>query len=158
MTAPTGPELRDIHVPPPPDWWPPAPGWWLLALLVLALVVLAIYKIIQIHKTRRMRRAVLGELERCIAAAPHGVELAAALSQFLRRMTLRDARDAVALHGDAWLAHLDGRVGGEEFRRGAGRVLLDAPFRREAEVDDAALIASVRRWTRTALQAGAHHA
>jgi hypothetical protein len=108
----------------------------------------------RIHKRRRLHRLVLAELDRAIAGA--GAEraaLAAALSQFLRRMTLRDSPLAAALVDERWLVHLDTRLGGDGFSRGIGRVLLDAPFRASAEFDAPALIALVRRWTRVALEA-----
>jgi hypothetical protein len=153
MNPPAGPELHDIHLPPPPGWWPPAPGWWLVAAIAAFCIFLALYKLRQMLARGRFRRAVLGELDRCIAAAgSDGAALAAALSLFLRRMTLRDAPAAAALHGEHWLAHLDRGVAAEDFSRGVGKVLLDAPYRRVADYDNAALIALVRRWTRQALE------
>ena len=157
MNAPSGPVLRDIHLPPAPGWWPPAPGWWMLAALVVVLAAGALYKLHKMRKRRRHERAVLGELDACIAAhRGEPAALAAALSRFLRRLALRDAH-AAAHAGERWLEYLDARGGGEEFRHGAGRVLLDAPFRARADFDSAALIALVRRYVRNALQSGAVH-
>ena len=54
--APTGPALRDLHLPGEPSWFPPAPGWWLLAvLLIIAAIVLLRY-----WQRRRRRRWVAG--------------------------------------------------------------------------------------------------
>jgi hypothetical protein len=157
--APTGPELRDIHLPPAPGWWPPAPGWWLLALVALALLCwLGVYLYRNLQRSRR-RRAVLAELDRSIdtnRADP--VRLAAALSQFLRRVSLRGAKQDAALSGEAWLAFLDRRAGSEEFTRGVGRVLIEAPYRPTADYDTAALAALVRRWTRRVLDEDRAHA
>jgi HAMP domain-containing protein len=36
--------LKDIHLPPAPDWWPPACGWWLLAALFLSLIIFGLVK------------------------------------------------------------------------------------------------------------------
>lgn len=155
---PAGPVLRDIHLPPPPGWWPPAPGWWILAATAVCLCAIALYKLHKLRKRRRHERAVLHELDACVAANrdnPPG--LAAALSLFLRRLALRDA-SAAAYAGERWLEYLDARGGGEEFRRGVGRVLVDAPFRAHADFDASALIALVRRYTRAALASGAAHA
>ena len=90
------------------------------------------------------------------------VALAAALSLFLRRLALRDAH-AAAYAGERWLEYLDVCSGGEDFRRGVGRVLIDAPFRAHVDYDSIALIAVVRRFTRSVLAsrapaAGAAHA
>ena len=159
MTAQQGPELRDIHLPPAPDWWPPAPGWWIVALLCLLGTVIAFYTLLRALRRRRMRRAVLAELDRCIGSAGNDpAVLAAALSQFLRRMALRDEPAAVALHGDAWLRWLDAHGRTDGFSRGIGRVLLDAPYRTSPSFDGEALTELVRQWTRRALDLGHTHA
>lgn len=158
MSAPAGPILRDIHLPPPPGWWPPAPGWWMLAAIAMCLTAAALYKLHKLRKRRRRERAVLCELDVCIDANRHDpAGLAAALSRFLRRLSLCDAH-AAAFAGERWLEYLDVRGGGEDFRRGVGRVLIDAPFRVHADYDSIALIALVRRFTRNALAAGVAHA
>ncbi len=158
MNAPSGPVLRDIHLPPPPGWWPPAPGWWILAAIAMCLAAAAAYKLHKMRACRRRDRAVLRELDICVDTNRHdAVALAAALSRFLRRLALRDAH-AAALAGERWLDYLDAHGGGEDFRRGVGRILIDAPFRSRADYDSVALIALVRRFTRNALACGAMHA
>lgn len=152
MSPASGPILRDIHLPPPPAWWPPAPGWWLLAILTVLCCIVAFVKIREALCSARIRKAVLAELDRCIDNARQDpVRLAAALSQFLRRMALRDTPAAAAFTDERWLGYLDSRTDGDEFARGVGRALLDAPFRITHAYDAPALIALVRRWTRKAL-------
>ena len=159
MNPSSGPTLRDIHLPPSPGWWPPAPGWWLLLSICLLCAVVAFIKLRKMYRMRRVRRAILRELDRCIESARGDpVALAAALSQFLRRMVLRETPAAAAYTGERWLAYLDQRARSDEFRRGIGRVLLDAPYRLAMAYDTAALIMLVRCWTRNALAAGAAHA
>ena len=143
---PSGPELRDIHVPAPPSWWPPAPGWWLLAALVVALCVFLFLYFRKKLRQRRRYRAVMAEFERTVeAASVDAPSLAAALSAFLRRLAMRGASSAAAFSGDAWLAHLDATLGGDEFSKGVGRALVEAPYRAHADVDKPALIALARR-------------
>jgi hypothetical protein len=152
MNPAAGPILRDIHLPPPPGWWPPAPGWWLLTGIIILCCILAFMKLRKMHNKARIRRAILSELDRCIADAHSDTALlAAALSQFLRRMALRENPAAAAFTDKRWLAYLDSRTAGDEFAHGVGRVLLDAPFRATHAYDAPALIALVRRWTRNAL-------
>jgi len=159
MTVADGPVLRDIHLPPPPAWWPPAPGWWLLAGICIFVIIFASGYLRKHLRARRVRTAVLRELDRCIESARADPSaLAAALSQFLRRMALRETPAAAAYEGERWLEYLDGRSADGEFRRGVGRVLIEAPFRPTMEYDSIALIALVRRWTRNALQTGVAHA
>jgi len=159
MSAAPGPELRDIHLPPAPGWWPPAPGWWMLAAIALVCILFVLFALWKKYRRRRLRAAILRELDRVVRnAGDDPAALAAGLSQFLRRMALRDDPRAAALHGDAWLAWLDARVQGEGFSRDVGRALLDAPFRATASFDAPALIALVRRWTRRVLDEGRAHA
>ncbi len=159
MNPAPGPTLRDIHLPPPPGWWPPAPGWWLLGLVIILCGIFAFVHLRKRRKIRSLRKALLNELDRCIdAAGGDPVALAAALSQFLRRMALRDKPAAAALPDERWLHYLDSRMAGDEFAHGIGRVLLDAPFRPAQTYDASALIALVRRWTRNVLEREASRA
>ena len=116
--------LRDVHRPPAPAFWPPAPGWWMLAL-GLAIVV-AIVVLLRRRRARRLDRARAlfdGEVD--------GVETAAArlakASELLRRAARRVRHDADRLDGDDWLDFLDTKR--LRFSEGAGRLLLDGPFR-----------------------------
>lgn len=156
MTPTNGPSLRDIHLPPEPGWWPPAPGWWLLALIAATVIVVAIAMLRRARRRRRRRREILAELDRHIQRARGDrVRLAAELSQFVRRLAIKDKPETVAWEGQRWLGYLDTRSDGEEFRHGVGKALIDAPYRPVADFDDAALIALVRRWTRNTLDSGA---
>ncbi len=156
MTQPSGPVLRDIHLPPAPSWWPPAPGWWLLAFICLFLLVVAVMMLRKARRKRRRRHDILSELDSSIARARgDSVRLAAELSQFLRRIAVHEDPAAAGWQGQRWLTYLDERNNGDEFRQGVGRVLVDAPYRPAASYDNVALIALVRRWTRDVLDSGA---
>jgi hypothetical protein len=170
MNPAAGPELRDIHLPPPPGWWPPAPGWWLLALVGVVVLVLAVRMLWRLERDRRWRARVRAELERIAAAHARDADaqqLSIAVSALLRRASRLLAPHAAALQGEAWLEFLDARLPAGEaaaapFRRGAGRALLDAPYRRADDpavaVDARALVALARRWLAHALRAEASHA
>ncbi|MFM7273985.1 MAG: DUF4381 domain-containing protein [Gammaproteobacteria bacterium] len=143
--------LRPLHLPEPVGWWPPAPGWWLLALLVLALALLVVRALRQQRRRSRYRRAALAELAACARQAQTGgdaLAFAASASGILRRAALQRYPRArvAALCGDAWLGFLEQSGGITGFRDGAGRVLGDAVYRGDADVDIAALEALCRRW------------
>ena len=149
MNPAQGPELHDIHLPPPPSWWPPAPGWWLLIALVVAASIFIFVFLYKKMQKRRRCRAVMAEFDRAVALhRSNALTLAATLSGFLRRLSLRDAPRSAALAGEAWLRHLDRRGATDEFTAGVGRALIEAPFRAQANYDVSALIALVRRTLR----------
>jgi hypothetical protein len=123
-------QLRDIHLPPEPSWWPPAPGWWLLALLVCVLAYLIGRTLLRRWRARRRRLALLAEFDRELGVVEPAAQLAA-ISQLLRRAArVRDPASAT-LAGSAWLEFLDQNLdpAAAFFARGAGRVLLDGPYR-----------------------------
>jgi hypothetical protein len=149
-----GPELRDIHLPADPSWWPPAPGWWVLLVILLVLVWVAVTLLRRRQRRRRWQARVMSELD-AIAAhqqrAPDAVQLAAELSQLLRRASRLLDSTAPALHGDAWLSFLDKPLGGTDFTDGIGRVLLEGPYRRDLNMDADALLELAHRWLKRAI-------
>jgi len=139
--------LRDIHLPGAVGWWPPAIGWWLVAALLLAAVVA--YAVL-FYRSRH-RRAALRAFKRVRAGLEQGAEPVASLqrvSTLLRRFAMTTAQaaaereplvtiggDEVAgLIGERWLRYLDSRWERDAFTRGAGRLLLAAPYARPDSV------------------------
>lgn len=145
--------LRDIHLPDPVGWWPPAPGWWLLTALILLLVG-GFLGLRRRYRHRRYRRLALRELERLEQLPP--AELAAGLSRLLRRAALCHfpRGECAGLSGEAWLAFLDRPFADNPFSEGAGRCLLEAPYRPATEIDSRALIELARRWIKQLPPAG----
>lgn len=166
-----GPQLRDIHLPSDPSWWPPAPGWWLLAAIVLIVVFVALRWLLGWMRERRWRRRVAGELDRIAAAhaaRADNAQLAAHVSQLLRRVGRLIQPDSVALSDQAWLGFLDqqwpeSRASRARFRDGAGRALVDVTYRRDddplvQELDANALLDLTRDWLSVAVPRGRTHA
>ena len=154
MMQPTGPQLRDIHLPPAPAWWPPAPGWWMLAALALLLIGGAIWFTRKQRRVLRQRRAVMSELDRVATQYERDADAAAlitALHQLLRRVARRHDLQATQQRGEAW-------------RRTLSRVPLDESvldrlvaldqwlYRPPAEFDHAAAVGAVRNWLHKALK------
>ena len=156
--------LRGLHLPEAVGWWPLAPGWWLL----IAAVVIAAGLLLRAWLRRRAhaaaRRKALRQLEDSRSAyAYHNnpVTLGAEVSELLRRTMLAYAprAEVAGLTGDEWLAWLDRDLDEPRFRRGAGRSLLDLPYRNpESVADDVdidGMLAAVRERLQTPVGRGA---
>lgn len=157
---PSGPELRDIHLPADPSWWPPAPGWWMVAVLILGFVLWLGLSMRRRAHQARWRQRILAEVDRLAADEPLKSDtprLIAALSQLLRRTGRMIRDDAATLRGQAWLDFLDSILATDEFSQGPGRVLLEGPYQRESSVDGDALVALVRRWMQRAVNDTVSH-
>lgn len=135
MNDPLQLPLRDIHFPPEPGFWPPAPGWWLLALLLLGSCV-CVYA--WRRQRRRIRRSALrvarNELDALHRCAETGdpAQTIRDLSVLLRRMaiSLFPRHETAGLTGADWLRFLDRPFPERPFSEGAGKILIDAPYRR----------------------------
>ncbi len=141
--------LRDIHQLPAPAWWPPAIGWWLVAAVVLLAVAALAWRS---WRRRRRRRGFERMFDAGIASAATPAAQIAAASAMLRRAARERDPAAAALHGEAWLAFLDGGAASPLFADGDGALLLDGGFRRDVDPARAeALVARARRrfleWT-----------
>jgi hypothetical protein len=105
---------------------------------------------------RRRRHSMLVELRRLDSSEVTGPQLAAGVSEVLKRVALtRYPRVEVAsLTGEPWLAFLDRTGGGGRFANGPGRVLASAPYAPERTnaggmaIDSAGLLAAARLWVR----------
>jgi len=157
--------LHDIHLPPPISWWPPAPGWWMVCVLVV-LSVVALFWWLNRRKIQRGKSKVFSqcemidqaliELEKLASAKADARVLAAGLSGLLRRVAMRldagrndgelSGQDIAGLSGDAWLRWLDAQWEKDAFTHGAGRQLIDVPYRRDGQVDLANLMHISREW------------
>jgi hypothetical protein len=91
------------------------------------------------------------------AFADHGdvITLGIEVSELLRRAMLAYAprADVAGLTGEAWLAWLDRDLAEPHFQKGAGRSLLDLPYRNPASMelssDIDGMLAAVRERLRT---------
>ena len=156
--------LRGLHLPEVVGWWPLAPGWWLLIALLVAATVFLLRAWLQRRAHAAARRKALRQLEESRSAyAYHGnpVALGAEVSELLRRAMLAYAprAEVAGLTGDEWLAWLDRDLDEPRFREGAGRSLLELPYRNPetvaADVDIDGMLAAVRERLRTPVGRGA---
>ena len=132
--------LRDVHVPATPSMWPPAPGWWLVAIALLAIVAVICLLRARQQRKLRARQRLFDEACRDLPASAQ----IAAMSELLRRAARKIDKHADRLQGDDWLRFLDGKKG-EDFSKGAGRLLLEGGFRRDVADADLAATRHVAR-------------
>ena len=132
--------LRDVHVPATPSMWPPAPGWWLVAIALLAIVAVICLLRARQQRKLRARQRLFDEACRDLPASAQ----IAAMSELLRRAARKIDKHADRLQGDDWLRFLDGKKG-EDFSKGAGRLLLEGGFRRDVADADLAATRYVAR-------------
>ncbi|HYE36727.1 DUF4381 domain-containing protein [Methylocaldum sp.] len=140
--------LRDIHLPEPVSWWPPAIGWWIVLAATLLLTAAAIW-LVRRRRRVTVAKLALRELNALQTDSTLGMtEKLRRLSALLRRASLSaHPREEVAgLTGEAWLEWLDGPLKTPRFSQGAGRALLDAPYRPVGEADMDSLVALCRDW------------
>ena len=132
--------LRDVHVPAAPSMWPPAPGWWLVAAALLT--VIAVLWLLKSRQQRKLqaRQRLFDEACRDLPASAQ----IAAMSELLRRAARKIDKHADRLQGEDWLRFLDGKKG-EDFSKGAGRLLLEGGFRRDVADADLAAAKHVAR-------------
>ncbi|HEY1589294.1 MAG TPA: DUF4381 family protein [Rhodanobacter sp.] len=152
--APTGPNLRDIHLPPAPSWWPPAPGWWGLAALLLLALLLGTWWWRRHRRGIRRREQVLHELDGLARQYQRDGDqsaLASGLHQLLRRVARRHDAMAAQQRGDAWRRTL-ARVPVDAFTLDRLLTLEQAIYRPQPSFDHAAVVAAVRQWLSLALK------
>lgn len=152
--APTGPVLRDIHLPPEPSWWPPAPGWWALGLIAVLAFVVAWWLARRYRACRRGQRQLTAELDHLAADYARDGDvavLAASLHQLLRRVARRHDPATTQQSGSAWRQTL-ARVPVDDATLNRLLALDDAMYRAQSDFDVAATMSAARRW----LQRAAH--
>lgn len=126
-------QLKDIHLPSNPSIWPLALGWWLLLAVLLAFTVwlfFAIRKYLRVKKYKRTLFNELTKLEGKLKDSPDK-NLIAETNVLLRRIALAYCPEArvASLTGGDWLKFLDDSGNTQNFSKGAGRILIDAPYR-----------------------------
>lgn len=147
--------LREIHLPGSVGWWPPAPGWWILPGIVLLGGALVWY-FRRLYKRRRysavnMARRELDGIRSRFDADRDAGHCVRSVSGLLRRLCISvfPRNESAGLTGAEWLAFLRAGTGSEDGERekedgrfqDMGRLLLEAPYRREvAEEEVEALI------------------
>ncbi len=154
--------IRDIHLPDSVPWWPIAPGWWLLFLLGLFFVLLVYQKRI---RQRRLQHRKLNQKTQLYQAQQlleklnkntDNKQLIKEISVLLRRtaMSLYGREEIAGLTGKAWLQFLDDKGETNVFSEGAGRVLIDQPYKKITRYERDELITITQQWLTAQAQDG----
>ncbi len=143
--------LRDIHLPPHVEFWPPAPGWWVLAAILLALLVFALFRAWKHWKSYAPRRSAIRELAHITEDWRQTGNSSLALrkiSTLLRRLAVAADPSAASLTGTAWLQHLDSQTGGNRFMKGPAQVLAEGPYQSSCKETLEPVLDAVHAWIR----------
>ena len=147
--------LRDIHLPDPIGWWPLAPGWWLLLIGIPTLLIFSI-GLWRFIRRKTVKKLALAELESIVQSQTDAREKVQQLAILMRRISLSvyQREEVASLVGEQWLSFLDGLMGDKQFSEGAGRLFIEAPYRREAQADMDALFSLCRQFIKSLPRAG----
>jgi hypothetical protein len=158
-------QLQDIHLPESASFWPLALGWWLLLALVIVLVSWLIFKILKRAKQKKHRTKILAKftaLEIKLKAEPSNNTIAE-INTLLRQLAISyyPRAQIASLTGGDWLHFLDESGDTHDFSRGAGRILIEAPYQLEKSNEQSLenlnineFIPLVHRWAKKVIKGG----
>lgn len=127
--------LRDVHFPEAISWWPLAFGWWILVCLLIIFIVTG-WLWYQRRQQKKYSALTLAK-EELFLVQKNYVEhndpkrLIIDLSVLIRRLSISifPRVEAAGLTGEKWLDFLDDAMANNPFSTGAGRILMDGPYR-----------------------------
>ena len=143
--------LHPLREPGLVSWWPPAPGWWILACVLLAGLVVAIFLVWRRHRRNAYRRSAQRQLlaiqARYQASGEEG-DCLAAVNALLKSVALfaYPRRQIAASSGDQWLAFINTVLPPEHQLPPAYLNTLYGPARDELNIDEVLTAAGI--WIR----------
>ena len=153
------PQLQDIHLAASPSWWPLAIGWWILISFALLLSIWMLLKLRQIAKLKKQREMILSKLKLLEENRDKSSsnEIVTKINILLRQLAIHYyPRNKIAsLTGIDWLDFLDKSGNTSGFSKGAGRILIEAPYQPETLSKQAQnfnkeeFFPLIRRWIKT---------
>ena len=132
-------QLQDIHLPESASFWPLALGWWILIAVIALLASWIIIKAFKHAKQKRHQRTILAKfkiLEKKLKANPSNATVAE-INTLLRQLaiTYYPRSEIASLTGGDWLHFLDESGDTHDFSRGAGRILIEAPYQLDKKLN-----------------------
>jgi hypothetical protein len=153
------PQLQDIHLAANPSWWPLAIGWWLLISILIFLLAWLFLKLRQHAKLKKQRREILAKLNVLETNLNKSTcnEVVGDINILLRQLAIHyyPRKKIASLTGYNWLQFLDqsGKTSG--FSKGAGRILIEAPYqpetasRQDQNFNKEEFFPLIKRWIKT---------
>jgi hypothetical protein len=132
-------QLQDIHLPESASIWPLALGWWILLVMIILMATWLILKALKRAKQKKYQRKILGKfksLEQKLKNDPSNATVAE-INTLLRQLaiTYYSRAEIASLTGGDWLHFLDESGDTQDFSRGAGRILIEAPYQLDRQLD-----------------------
>ena len=147
--------IDEIILPEAVSWWPTAPGWKALAVVLIGLLAVVIFRLAKTWWHNRYRREALRQLDEHGNGKPLQ-DTVAVLPYFIKATALQayPRQDIAALTGDGWLKFLDSHYPGPAFSHGPGEKLLCVAYQPKEqwqmnEDQCKALIGMSRDWIAT---------
>jgi len=150
--------LKDIHLPAKPSFWPPAIGWWILlavSLIALAGIFIGLKTFLNNKKRQAEQRKnllnKLSVLEAQLVKNPSNKAIAE-INTLLRQYAINyyPRSEISSLTGSDWLKFLDQSGNTEGFTKGAGRILVEAPYQKSTleNLNQDEFITLVKSWVK----------
>jgi hypothetical protein len=138
--------MHDLVMPEAVPWLPQTPGWWIVLGWLVAVLLLAIWRIVRRRRRNHYRREALAELKAIDLES--GTEAAQHIASVLKRTALVAYRrsDVAGLYGTEWARFLTESAGNDRQVADAAEALAAAAYRPGA--DPKVLSGPARRWVR----------
>ena len=150
------PQLLDIHLAGEPSIWPLAIGWWIVIAVVLLLLTWLFIKRHQYKKQKKHQHAILAQFENIenqLKNNPNSDSIAKT-NIFLRQLAVQyyPQEETASLTGNAWLQFLDQSGNTHKFTKGAGEILIKAPYKNtETKIQDD-FLPLIKGWIKTVIK------
>ena len=141
-------QLKDVHLPPTPDFWPLAPMAYVVLIGAILILVVAGIWLRKKWRYSLAKRRALKEIALIKNQSTKEAKNIVILSILLRRVALAyfPREEVAGLSGDAWLRFLDKTGKTTQFSQGIGGILISAPYQKPEKREVNELITIIEKW------------
>ena len=143
-------ELRDIQVPPAPEWWLIAPAY-LLALFIVLVMIVFLAMLFRYKNRNQLVHQAHHELQQIKASHRLNADsrvLALDLSKWLKQVSILAFPEQLpaSLSGQRWLNFLDQSCDTVSFSNGPGKLFAESVYYREPQFDAIDVLVLCEEW------------